>query len=246
MKNYRAVCSSWPLVVFGALLLCVIAGPARAQTVTGSIEGHITDQTGAVVVGATILLRNAETGQERTVTSNSEGFYRAPFLPIGPYRIVVSLAGFSNTVHEKVEISLNQTTVRDISLQPAGARGEVTVSGNATPINLVNAEVKQSLIAQDITDKPTLNPGSFLTLAETFTGFQENPTSGQNNPTASSGSSINFNGTGTRGATFQINGVNNDDSSENQNRQAHHYQPSKSSRSLATITPLNLVEVTAL
>ena len=42
---------------------------------------------------------------------------------------------------------------------------------------------------------------------------------GQNNPTASSGSSINFNGTGTRGATFQINGVNNDDSSENQNRQ---------------------------
>ncbi|MEO5760920.1 MAG: hypothetical protein ABIR28_01285, partial [Vicinamibacteria bacterium] len=49
--------------------------------------------------------------------------------------------------------------------------------------------------------------------------FQENPTSGQNNPTASSGSSINFNGTGTRGATFQINGVNNDDYSENQNRQ---------------------------
>ena len=42
---------------------------------------------------------------------------------------------------------------------------------------------------------------------------------GQNNPTASSGSSINFNNTGTRGATFQINGVNNDDSSENQNRQ---------------------------
>ena len=68
-------------------------------------------------------------------------------------------------------------------------------------------------------DKPTLNAGSFLSLAETFPGFQENPTSGQNNPTASSGSSINFNGTGTRGATFQINGVNNDDSSENQNRQ---------------------------
>ena len=68
-------------------------------------------------------------------------------------------------------------------------------------------------------DKPSLSASSFLSLAETFTGFQDNPTSGQNNPTASSGSSINFNGTGTRGATFQINGVNNDDSSENQNRQ---------------------------
>ncbi len=42
---------------------------------------------------------------------------------------------------------------------------------------------------------------------------------GQNNPSASSGSSINFNGTGTRGATFQVDGVNNDDASENQNRQ---------------------------
>ena len=68
-------------------------------------------------------------------------------------------------------------------------------------------------------DKPSLSASSFLSLAETFTGFQDNPTGGQNNPTASSGSSINFNGTGTRGATFQINGVNNDDSSENQNRQ---------------------------
>ena len=87
------------------------------------------------------------------------------------------------------------------------------------PINTTNAEIKGSLNTQEILDKPTFNQGNFLTLAETFTGFQENPTSGQNNPTASSGSSINFNGTGTRGATFQINGVNNDDSSENQNRQ---------------------------
>ena len=95
----------------------------------------------------------------------------------------------------------------------------MTVVGAAPPINTTNAEVKGTLTAQQIMDKPTLNAGSFLSLAEIFAGFQENPTSGQNNPTASSGSSINFNGTGTRGATFQINGVNNDDSSENQNRQ---------------------------
>ena len=52
------------------------------------------------------------------------------------------------------------------------------------------------LTAEQIIDKPALNPGSFLDLAKIFPGFQENPTSGQNNPTASSGSSINFNGTG--------------------------------------------------
>jgi outer membrane receptor protein involved in Fe transport len=93
------------------------------------------------------------------------------------------------------------------------------VRGDAPAINLTSGEIRGALTAEQIMDKPTLNAGNFLTLAETFTGFQENPTSGQNNPTASSGSSINFNNTGTRGATFQINGVNNDDSSENQNRQ---------------------------
>ena len=94
----------------------------------------------------------------------------------------------------------------------------MVVTSDAAPINTTNSEIKGSLNAQEIIDKPTLNQGSFDTGRHVYR-LQENPTNGQNNPTASSGSSINFNGTGTRGATFQINGVNNDDSSENQNRQ---------------------------
>jgi outer membrane receptor protein involved in Fe transport len=109
--------------------------------------------------------------------------------------------------------------VINFTLNPSTVTEAVVVTADAAPINTTNAEIKGSLNAQEIIEKPTFNQGSFLSLAETFTGYQENPTSGQNNPTASSGSSINFNGTGTRGATFQINGVNNDDSSENQNRQ---------------------------
>ena len=107
-------------------------------------------------------------------------------------------------------------------LNPAIAE-TTTVVAEPARINSTTQEVKQSLSAEQISDRPTAlninNNNTFLSLAETFAGFQENPTSGQNNPTASSGSSINFNGTGTRGATFQIDGVNNDDASENQNRQ---------------------------
>ena len=190
-----------------------------AQTVTGSIEGVVTDASNAVVPGATVLIRNTETGQERKTTTNAEGFYRATFLPIGTYRVTVASAGFTTTSLDGIAITLNQTVNGNFALKPASVSGEITITAEATLINTTDAEVKQSLGAQAISEKPTLNPGSFLSLAEIFTGFQENPTSGQNNPTASSGSSINFNGTGTRGATFQINGVNNDDSSENQNRQ---------------------------
>jgi outer membrane receptor protein involved in Fe transport len=109
--------------------------------------------------------------------------------------------------------------VINFTLNPSSVTEAVVVTADTAPINTTNAEIKGSLNAQEILEKPTFNQGNFLTLAETFAGFQENPTAGQNNPTASSGSSVNFNGTGTRGTTFQINGVNNDDSSENQNRQ---------------------------
>jgi hypothetical protein len=149
---------------------------------------------------------------------------------VGRYSVTAKLTGFSTVVRAGVDVGLNQTRVADFQMKPASREETVTVVGASPPINTVNAEVKGALTSQQIADKPTLNPGSFLSLAEIFAGYQENPTSGQNNPTASSGSSINFNGTGTRGATFQINGVNNDDSSENQHRQAWRCRRSRNSR----------------
>ena len=197
----------------------LLAPESKAQTVTGTLQGTVYDTKGAVVPGVEVVVRNMETGQERNLKTNDDGLYTASFMPIGLYKITASGSGFSTATQENVEITLNQTRVIDFTLNPSGVTESIIVTSEAAPINTTNAEIKGSLNTQEIMDKPTFNQGNFLTLAETFTGFQENPTSGQNNPTSSSGSSINFNGTGTRGATFQINGVNNDDSSENQNRQ---------------------------
>ncbi|HKP35607.1 MAG TPA: TonB-dependent receptor, partial [Pyrinomonadaceae bacterium] len=206
------------LLVAAAFSLC-FASVAVAQTVTGTLQGIVTDSTGAVLPGADVVLKNADTGQERTLRTNSDGFYVASFIPIGRYSVTVAQKGFTSIVKDNIEVGLNQTRVVDVTMNPTGVTEAVTVVSQEAPINTTNSEIKGSLNTQEILDKPTANQGSFLTLAETFTGFSENPTSGQNNPTASSGSSVNFNGTGTRGATFQINGVNNDDSSENQHRQ---------------------------
>jgi outer membrane receptor protein involved in Fe transport len=201
-----------------ASILC-LPSLSGAQTVTGTLQGTVSDSKGAVVPGADVVIRNIETGQERNMKTGGEGTYLAAFLPIGRYTVTASGPGFSKIAQENIAVTLNQTIVINFTLNPSSVTEAVVVTSDAAPINTTNSEIKGSLNAQEILDKPTLNQGSFLTLADTFTGFQENPTSGQNNPTASSGSSINFNGTGTRGATFQINGVNNDDSSENQNRQ---------------------------
>ena len=207
-------------LLFPALVFALLFAPSTfAQTVTGTIQGTVSDSRGAIVPGANVVIRNLDTGQERNLKTGGEGTYVAPFLPLGKYTVTVTTAGFNKVAQENIEVTLNQTRVINFTLQPSSLTEAVVVTPDAAPINTTNAEIKGTLNAQEIIDKPTFNQGSFLTLAETFTGFQENPTSGQNNPTASSGSSINFNGTGTRGATFQINGVNNDDSSENQNRQ---------------------------
>ena len=217
----RRLLRSGPSLTFALACLAVLvaAESARAQTVTGTLQGTVTDSSGAVLPGASITIRNDETGGVREVITNDVGFYAAPYLPIGRYTVTAKLDGFQTVVREGVQVSLNDTRVLNFEQKPASVAETVTVTGEAPRINSTNAEVKGVLTEQQIIDKPALNPGSFLDLASIFPGFQENPTSGQNNPTASSGSSINFNGTGSRGATFQINGVNNDDSSENQNRQ---------------------------
>src|SRR5215217_3533203 len=208
-------------VLFVGLLSALLFLPvvSSAQTVTGTLQGTVSDSKGAVVPGADVVVRNMETGQERNLKTGGEGTFLAAFLPLGRYTVTASGPGFNKVAQENIEVTLNETRVVNFTLNPSSVTEAVVVTSDAAPINTTNAEIKGSLNAQEILEKPTFNQGSFLTLAETFTGFQENPTSGQNNPTASSGSSINFNGTGTRGATFQINGVNNDDSSENQNRQ---------------------------
>src|SRR5262249_7416436 len=185
---------------------------------TGTIQGTVTDASGGVLPGAGISLRNRETGQERSLTTNERGFYTATFLPIGKYRVEATLPGYGSVVRENVEVTFNNTIVANFMLD-ARVTEQVRVTAEQPHIDTTDQEIKGSLGEKQIMDKPTLAVGSFLSLAEIFAGFNENPTLGQNNPTASSGSSVNFNGTGTRGATSQTNGVNNADSSENQNRQ---------------------------
>lgn len=218
--------------VFQVFVLMVgICAVAYGQTVSGTLRGTVRDANGAAIPNATVTVRSTETGLERTVVSSGDGNFNIPFLPIGNYVVESTRTDFNRVIQENVAIRLNETAILNIRLDPT-VTGEVTITDEAAPINTTNQQIAGSLSSQQIEQRPVANQGNFLTLAETFTGFQENPTSGQNNPTSSSGSSVNFNGTGSRGATFQINGVNNDDSSENQNRQG---------ASLATIKQFQVI-----
>ena len=77
--------------------------PALAQTVTGTIQGTVTDTSGGVFPGVTITIRNVETGAERTVVTNEAGLYTAPFVQIGRYTVTASMSGFGTITREGID-----------------------------------------------------------------------------------------------------------------------------------------------
>ena len=85
-----------------AAMLLLLPVMAFAQTVTGTLQGTVSDAKGAVVQGADVVIRNMETGQERTVKTNSEGAYTATFLPLGRYTVTASGTGFSKVQQENI------------------------------------------------------------------------------------------------------------------------------------------------
>lgn len=192
--------------------------PAVAQTVTGTLEGRVVDQGGGVVPGVSIVAVEEATKAERTTVTNAEGLYKLPFVSLGKYAVTFTMAGFKTVVYSSIDISLNNTTTLNVKLEVAQRSETVTVTAEPPQIDVSSGELKTSFTSQMIEDKPVFNR-NMLNLVADVPGFQTNAVSGQNNPTASSGSSVQINGTGTRSATFQTDGVNNDDSSENQNRQ---------------------------
>lgn len=167
-------------------LVALVSVPLIAQTVTGTLNGTATDRTNARLPGVTVTIRNLETGLERVVTTNSEGFFNAPFLPVGRYSVSAELSGFGVMRRENVPVNLNQTTVQDFRIDPSITE-TITVSADAPRINVTDGEVKQTMRSEEIMALPSSNQQSFLGLAQNFSGYQENMTSGQDNPTASSG-----------------------------------------------------------
>ncbi len=200
----------------------VFLGVSRisAQTVSGTLSGHVADSSGGMMPKVKVTAKNEQTGGTREATTNEEGYYLISFLPVGSYQVTVAASGFKTVEKNGVVIELNKNTVSDFVLQPAALATAVEVKGGEIPlIETTVGELKHSLDAQAIENTPL--PGrNFISLVEQIPGFQNAAwINSSNNPTNSTGSYAVFSGTGSRSATFQIDGVNNDDSSENQNRQ---------------------------
>lgn len=93
---------------------------------TAAVSGTITDQQGAVIAGANVKLKNVETSESRTTSSNSDGFYDFQNVAAGKYNLTVEISGFKIGVVEKMSVSEGETAINDVSLE-VSTENSVTV-----------------------------------------------------------------------------------------------------------------------
>ena len=109
--------------------LLVAAAPLMAQGVSAQLGGRVLDSKGAAVAAATVVIRNGETGLTRTVQTTAEGRYLATLLPVGPYTVTVTKAGFQTASNVKVNLNLGDAAPLTIRLAPeTGAVVEVVAA----------------------------------------------------------------------------------------------------------------------
>jgi hypothetical protein len=132
MCSVRARMNKLLVLVCGGLLIALMtATAASAQSDRGTIQGTVTDQTGAVVPGATVEIRHLATSTATTIATNGVGFYTAPNLPLGDYIVLVTKEGFGPATGDGINLRSGVQIRVDLVLSPSGVTETVSVSASA-------------------------------------------------------------------------------------------------------------------
>ena len=148
----------------GALFCWLCAGSAllaQSQATTGVIEGSVKDASEAVLPGATATLTNTGTNFEKVATTEENGRFRAVLLPLGSYRLRVSLDGFATSVQENLQLAIGQTINLTVTLQVAAASEEILVTAEQPLIETSRAEGSTLIDARSVAALPN-NGRNFL------------------------------------------------------------------------------------
>ena len=142
------------------LILCLLASifsvALWAQVENGQLAGTVTDQSGAVVPGATVTAKNLGTGATRTTTTAGNGTYSIPSLPPSRYELTVTKAGFG-TFTSQVQVSVGGSPTLDARLTAAGGSTTVEVVGaGGVAVNVENQQMSTVVNSQEIVQLPTV------------------------------------------------------------------------------------------
>src|SRR5579859_1687084 len=204
--------SPWML----SLLILLLAATALAQT-TASIQGTVSDQSGAAIVGAKVTIKNTALGIERTTQTSSSGSYEVPALPNGTYSVQVQMTGFETQLAKDLVLQVSQNSVQNFGLKVASTSEVVTVEATAPLIETTTITVGQSISQRTVQEIP-LNGRHFVDLGLLIPGSVTPPQNGFLTAPLRGQGSFAFNTAGNREDTvnFMVNGINLNDMVQNQ------------------------------
>jgi outer membrane receptor protein involved in Fe transport len=150
--------------ILAAIVAASIVPSARAQSATGSIEGAVVDQTGAVMPGVTVTVVQTATGLTRTAVSDANGLFRIPLLPPGVYDVATELSGFTPRKLPELMLNVGQTATLRIQMAVLGIAETVNVSGGTPIIETSRSQVSSTITETSVQNLP-VNGRNFIDFA---------------------------------------------------------------------------------
>jgi hypothetical protein len=199
MKSVRSVLA---FLVLACLSL-------SAQQITGIIRGTITDPSGAVIQGASVTARQAETGLSRSTTTDRNGNYVLLELPVGHYSLQVASTGFQEYVQNGVTLNVNETASVSPRLAVGSEKQQVLVSADAQLIEPTVTSMGKVVEQQELEDLP-LNGRNFSQLGLLQPGVVPlTPGVAEAGGSLRNGQAYAVNGQRPESNNFLIDGANN-------------------------------------
>jgi hypothetical protein len=147
---------SGSIVVLAWLLMLPLASNGLAQSLqVGTIEGKVSDQSGAIVPGVTVTLTSPILLSPRTSVTDSGGAYGFPSLPLGEYTVSFELSGFKKVARSGLTVTAARTLTVDVTLQAGEMSETLTVVGEAPTVDVTNTNVATSIDAKALQTIPT-------------------------------------------------------------------------------------------
>ena len=160
--------SSGRALVAAALgCLALTTSAAHAQVATGSILGNVKDSTGATVPAAQVTATNVDTQFSRTTTTDEEGQYQLRLLPVGNYRVDVSMTGFKNFSQTGIRLEVGRNARVDAVIEPGGVQEVVSVVADAPLVETNSASLSRTVSENEVQNLPLVNRDLYTLLSIT-------------------------------------------------------------------------------
>jgi len=174
------------------------------QAATASISGRVTDASGAVVPNATVTIKNTATAATQTASTDEQGRYTLLDLPIGPYDLTVSKAGFQNSARTGLTLTVGAAPVLDIQMTVGQASETISVNAEAAQVETTTSAVS-SLVNQTQMRELPLNGRDWEQLILLAPGVASYP-SGGSSALTSVANAYSISGTRPEGYSNMLDG----------------------------------------